>query len=170
LYFLPSKSEHESPGEKTGERSAGGLAKGKSSFTSDYAAAMARNRTHLQVALELAAFVRVLAHEMSLEDFTSVEGEVFTYIFALMHSTDNIRRLAGVAALDALIGVPSADEEKKAIKFASTLSNGLRANDVSYEYLAAVTKALGRMADVDYVEFEVTRALEWLRYERSDRR
>jgi hypothetical protein len=38
--------------------------------------------------------------------------------------------------------------------------------------LSAVSKALGHMAkkNVDFVESEVTRALEWLRTERSDRR
>ena len=92
----------------------------------------------------------------------------------LIHSTDNGKRLAGVAALHSFIGMPSSDEEKKAIKFASTLSNGLRAQGVTYEFLAGITDALGLMAlgttNVDYVEFKLTRALEWIRYERSDRR
>jgi hypothetical protein len=38
-----------------------------------------------------------------------------------VHSLESIdRRMAGIAALDGLIEVPSADEEKKAIKFANT--------------------------------------------------
>ena len=82
----------------------------------------------------------------------------------------------GLAALDALIVVeaPSADEEKKGIKFANALSNGLRSANGDFEFLSAVSKALGHMAlrtaNVDFVESEVTRALEWLRTERSDRR
>ena len=141
----------------------------------DYGTSMAKIRANRDVAMELAAFVRVLAHEMSLEEFAAAESDVFTSIFSMMHATtDNSKRLAGVAALYALIGVPSSDEEKKAIKFANNLSNGLRANNVDYEFLSAVSKALGRMAmgasNIDYVEFEITRALEWLRIERSDRR
>jgi hypothetical protein len=69
---------------------------------------------------------------------------------------------------------PSADEERKAIKFANTLSNGLRTAKGDFEFLSAVSKALGHMAkrtaNVDFVESEVTRGLEWLQTERSDRR
>jgi len=153
-----------------------GIQSGKSGLApmSDYGTCRARSRANRQAALELAAFVRVLGHEMSLERFALVEADVFKSIFALVHSADNVNRVAGVVALDSLIDVPSADEEKKAIKFANNLSNGLRSNNVDYEFLAAVSKALGRMAtgaaNVDYVEFEITRALEWLRTERSDRR
>jgi hypothetical protein len=133
-----------------------------------------KNQFNLLVARELAAFITLLAHEMPLEEFSIVEAEVFSSIFALIHSADNEKRLAGVAALECFIGVPSSDEEKKAIKFASTLSNGLRAHGVTFEFLAGITGALGIMArgatNVDYVEFELTRALEWLRYDRSDRR
>ena len=82
--------------------------------------------------------------------------------------------MAGLAALDALLAAPSADEERKAIKFANTLSNGLRAAHGDFEFLSAVSKALGHMAkrtaNVDFVEAEVTRALEWMRTDRSDRR
>ena len=147
--------------------------KGATSYMADYGISVAQSRANRQTAMDLASFVRVLTHEMN-EEFASVENEIFTSIFALVHSTDNHKRIAGVAALDALIGVASSDEEKKAIKFANNLSNGLRANNVDYEFLNAVSQALGRMAmgatNVDYVEFEITRALEWLRTERSDRR
>ena len=111
---------------------------------------------------------------MSIEDFGTVESEVFKLVFALVHSTDKDRKMAGLAALDALLYAPSADEEKKSIKFANTLSNGLRVANGDYEFVSAVSQALGHMAlrtaNVDFVESEVTRALEWLRTERSDRR
>ena len=158
------------------EVNGGSSKKGKNSFSPmvDYGTCKARSRANRQASLEFAAFVRVLAHEMSLEQFAAVETEVFTAIFALVHSNDSINRLAGVAALDALIDVPSADEEKKQIKFANNLSNGLRANNVEYEFLAAIAGALGCMAvgaaNLDYGEFEITRSLEWLRTDRSDRR
>lgn len=142
--------------------------------TADYGASLVRDRANHQAAAELSSLLWILAHEMSLEDYGAVESEVFTSVFALVHSKENERRMAGLAALDALIDAPSADEEKKAIKFANTLSNGLRSAHGDYEFLSAVSKALGHMAtrtaNVDFVESEVTRALEWLRTERSDRR
>jgi hypothetical protein len=127
-----------------------------------------------RLAQELSAFVGGLAHEMSLDEFAAVENDLFTAIFALLNSKDNHEnRLAGIIAIDTLVEVSSADEEKKAIKFANSLSSALRASG-DYDFLAGVAHALGRMAmgsaNVDYVEFEVTRSLEWLRVERSDRR
>jgi hypothetical protein len=141
---------------------------------SDYRASLVRDRANKEAAAELSSLLWILAHEMSLEDYGTVESEVFTSVFGLVHSQENEKRMAGLAALDALIDAPSADEEKKAIKFANTLSNGLRSAQGDYEFLSAVSKALGHMAtrtaNVDFVESEVTRALEWLRTERSDRR
>ena len=54
--------------------------------------------------------------------------------------------MAGVAALDELLGVPSPDEERKAIRFGKNLSHGLKAQAASYEFLSAVAAALGKMA------------------------
>ncbi|EEC46831.1 predicted protein [Phaeodactylum tricornutum CCAP 1055/1] len=126
-----------------------------------------------RAAAELASLLWTLAHEMSVEDFGAVESEVFTLVFALVHAPDKESRMAGLAALDGLLVAPSADEEKKAIKFANALSTGLRAANGDYEFFSAVSKALGHMAmrisNVDFVEAEVTRALEWLRTGRSDR-
>ncbi|GKY96129.1 hypothetical protein MPSEU_000573100 [Mayamaea pseudoterrestris] len=140
----------------------------------DYKQSIMRERTNQQAASELASLLWVLSHEMSLEDFGIVESEVFSSVFGLVHSADKIKRMAGLACVDALLSVPSADEEKKAIKFANTLSNGLRAAHGDYEFLSAVARALGHMAqraaNVDFVESEVTRALEWLRTDRSERR
>lgn len=142
--------------------------------SSDYQASLVRDRANQQAAAELASLLWILAHEMSLEDYGSVENEVFTSVFAFVHSQDADRRVAGLSALDALIDAPSADDEKKAIKFANTLSNGLRSAHGDYEFLSAVSKALGHMAkrtaNVDFVESEVSRNLEWLRTDRSDRR
>lgn len=144
----------------------------------DYHFSLVRDRANQLAAAELASFLWVLAHEMSLEDYGTVESNVFSAVFTLVHSSNNKHhRMAGLAALDALLEAPSADEERKAIKFANTLSNGLRASHTGdYEFLSAVARALGHMAEktanVDFVESEVTRGLEWLRMEpaRSDRR
>ena len=137
----------------------------------EYQQSLLKDRANQQAAAKLASLLWVLAHEMTLEDYGAVESTVFTAVFALVHSPN---RMAGLAALNALLAAPSADEEKKAIKFANTLSTGLRAAAGDFEYLRAVSQALGHMAtraaNVDLVESEVTRALEWLRTERSDRR
>lgn len=145
-----------------------------------------------EVANELVSFVKVLANEMSLEDFASVEDEVLGSVFKLMHSSKVRQKMAGVAAINALVGMsPSADEERKAVKCANALGNCLRSvniaknhndcssgdcaeSDAGYQFLDAVARALGRMArgaaDVDYVECEAARALEWLRTNRTVRR
>jgi hypothetical protein len=140
----------------------------------EYKLSLVQDRANQQAASQLASLLWILSHEMSLEDYGIVESEVFSSVFGLVHSTKKEKRMAGLACVDALLAVPSADEEKKAIKFANTLSTGLRAANGDYEFLNAVSRALGHMArrtaNVDFVESEVTRALEWLRTERSERR
>ena len=144
------------------------------SSVEEYKRSLVRDRSNQQAASELAGLLWVLSHEMSLEDYGIVESQVFSSVFGLVHSMEKEKRMAGLACVDALLAVPSADEEKKAIKFANTLSTGLRAAHGDYEFLSAVSRALGHMArrtaNVDFVESEVTRALEWLRTDRSERR
>lgn len=140
----------------------------------EYFNSLMRNRANKVAASELASLLWLLAHEMSSEDYGAVESDVFKLVFSLVHSSERDKKIAGLAALDALLSAPSADEEKKSIKFANTLSNSLRAAAGDYEFSSAVSQALGHMAmrtaNVDFVEAEVARALEWLRTERSDRR
>ncbi|KAL3925176.1 MAG: hypothetical protein SGILL_000584 [Bacillariaceae sp.] len=162
--FAPVSPQH-------GSNSAGSLS--GQSPSNDYKTSVERDDANLRAANELASLLWICAHEMSLEEYGIVESETFSRVFALIHSVDDLdRRMAGLAALNALIEAPSADEEKKAIKFANTISGGLRSAQGNYEFLSAATKALGHMArrNVDFVESEITRALEWLRTERSDRR
>ncbi len=172
-YLLMASTKNQSrSGEATGEGSASSV---NAASMADYGTCLARDRANRRVALKLAAFVRVLSHEMSLEEFAAVEDEIFSSILALMHSSDCNKRLAGVAAIDALIGVPSADEEKKSTKFAKNLSYGMKAANVDFLFLSSVTRSLGKIflgsSNVDYVECEVIRAMEWLKTkERSDRR
>ena len=49
-----------------------------------------------------------------------------------------------------------------------------KASNVDYEFLAEVTKALGKMTfggtNVDYIETVIKRVPEWLKRDRSDRR
>ncbi len=140
----------------------------------EYKACLDNDRANGVAATQLAAFVRILSHEMSLEEYAGVEEEIFSHVLALMHSTDPKERLAGVTAIDALIGVTSADEEKKSTKFAKNLSYAMKAVNADYLFLSGITKSLGkiflRSSNVDYVEYEVIKAIEWLKKERSDRR
>ena len=172
-FCLPASAQKHLPAPST-DASGSSSSRNPNNTSLDYGASLVRDRANQQAANELSSLLWILAHEMSLEDYGTVESEIFTSVFALVHEAENERRMAGLAALDALIDAPSADEEKKAIKFANTLSNGLRSAHGDYEFLSAVSKALGHMAtrtaNVDFVESEVTRALEWLRTERSDRR
>lgn len=152
---------------------AGSIGNTSGSNVDEYQASLIRDRANQLAASELASLLWVLAHEMSLEDFSEHESEVFSAVFGLVHSGEKEHRLAGLAAVDALLATPSADEEKKAIKFANTLATGLRLHG-DYEFLSGVSRALGTMAkrtsNADFVESQITQALEWLRAERSDRR
>mmetsp|Transcript_20902 Transcript_20902/g.45314 ORF Transcript_20902/g.45314 Transcript_20902/m.45314 type:complete len:3366 (+) Transcript_20902:339-10436(+) len=153
-----------------------GIDSSSASGAVDYHTSLLRQRGNLRASLELASFMRLLSNEMPQDIFAAVESEVFSKVFSLVHSkalrADD--RLAGVAALDALLTVPSANEERRAIRFGNNLSNGLKAAYADYEFLHAIARALGRMAmgaaNVDRVEFEIGRSLEWLRSDRSDRR
>ena len=142
----------------------------------DYPTSILRQRANRRASLELASFMRLLSNEMPQEAFVVVEAEVYKKVFSLMQSktTRSDDRLAGVAALDALLSVPSSNEEAKAIRVSNALSNGLKAPHADYEFLHAVARAIGRMAfgstNVDVVEFEITRSLEWLQSDRSDRK
>lgn len=171
LGFLFSSQPGSSNGSKTGS---GDVNETTKSSRSEYMKSIARERANKEAAAELSSVLWILAHEMSLETYGIIESEVFTLVFALIHAKEREKRMAGIAALDAMIEAPSADEERKAIKFANTLSKGLRSALGDYEFLSAAAKALGHMAmrstNVDFVESEITTALEWLRMERSDRR
>lgn len=106
-----------------------------------------RDRENQRAAAELANLLWTLAHEMSLEDFGAVESQVFTAVFGLVHEYGNSSsRIAGLVAVHALLSAPSADEEKKSIKFANTLSQALRTAGGDFEFLSLVSGALGRMA------------------------
>ena len=189
---------------------------------------MVRQQQYERAATKVASLMGTFAHEMSLEDYGTVESTVFSRVFALVHvprsqssssqTTNNnnnnhgqslspsslrnnsighgpqfvvilissvttntstgatAHRMAGLAALTALLDGPSADEERKGIKFAYTLSQALRQGaGGDFEFLQATAQALGRMAQTtpnifDFDEYEVTRVLEWLHTERSDRR
>ena len=111
----------------------------------DYHQARMEWKRHQRTATELANLLWTLSHEMSLEDYGMVESTVFSRIFAMVHGS---RSMAGLAALTALLDAPSADEERRSIKFAYTLSQALRNGAGDFEFLQATAIALGRMAQL----------------------
>ena len=133
------------------------------------------HRENIKAASELAVLMTTLSHEVTLEEYAEIEAKVFRSIFKLVHHGETIlHKMAGIAALDAVMDCPSAEEEKKTIKFANILSSSLRNGRGNFDFLSAVCKALGHMAtqasNVDFVENEIMSSLERLRNGRSDRR
>ena len=108
--------------------------------TPDIRSSILRARSNASASSELASFITLLSNEMSQERFAGVESEVYSRVFALVQSrgTGADDRLAGVAAIDALVGVPSSDESYRAVRFGNSLSNG------EFSTVAVFYGALGR--------------------------
>ena len=80
----------------------------------------------LQAAYQLRRVVARAARETSGETFGRFEDELYGALFRAVHHGRTLEnRLGGVAALEALIGAPSAEPEGKGSKFADVLSSGL---------------------------------------------
>lgn len=112
--------------------------------------------------------VEIAARELSLENFGKFENELYQQIFSLVRSDAVCDIQGGIHAIQELIDCSSAATESKVIKFANTLSKALKVN-TNFSVLEFVAEALGCMArhapaaHDDYVDFELNRALEWLR-------
>ena len=136
-------------------------------------------------AYQLRRLVSRAAREMSGETFGRFEDELYSTLFRMVHHGGDVEeRLGGVAAIEALVGAPSAEPETKGIKFANVLSNALKqccvgdgrggsspclgSPEGQRQFVTRTAAALGRLArrgpasSGDHVEFEVGRALEWL--------
>ncbi|EGB02332.1 hypothetical protein AURANDRAFT_68981, partial [Aureococcus anophagefferens] len=136
-------------------------------------------------AYQLRRLVSRAAREMSGETFGRFEDELYSTLFRMVHHGGDVEeRLGGVAAIEALVGAPSAEPETKGIKFANVLSNALKqccvgdgrggssqflgSPEGQRQFVTRTAAALGRLArrgpasSSDHVEFEVGRALEWL--------
>ena len=127
-------------------------------------------------AVEIKAHVEAAARELSFVRFDAFESELYRLIFSYVLKGEGLgEKLGGILALRELIDCTSAAAEGKVIKFAQTLSLALSDN-TDYALLELVAVALGHMArnspvsQVDYVESELVRALEWLRDPASHRR
>ena len=114
----------------------------------------------LQAAYQLRRVVARAARETSGETFGRFEDELYGALFRAVHHGRTLEnRLGGVAALEALIGAPSAEPEGKGSKFADVLSSALRRccegdrpsgalkeNDARREFVTRCAAALGRPA------------------------
>ncbi|KAK9241824.1 armadillo-type protein [Lipomyces tetrasporus] len=130
-----------------------------------------RNRSAEKLRDHLLAVVR----ELPIDQFTRYNNDVNRRIFELIHSTDTYDKLGGITAIDKLIDFDGTEENAtKITRFANYLRIVIPSNDVDAMRIAA--KALGRLAipggtlTVDFVEFEVKRALEWLQSDRQETR
>ena len=127
------------------------------------------------------------------ESFSKFLTELNRKVFELVSSTDPNHTAGGILAIDELIDVPS-EKNEKIIRFANYLrmvfSSSKRGSSSSSnsgggsgsssatdsETLRLASRALGHLArsggslTVDFVEFEVTRALEWLQSDRFENR
>jgi len=120
-----------------------------------------------QASTEMKFHVEAAARELSLERFSSFENSLFMTIFNFVQSENMGDKLGGIVAIRELIDCTSASAEGKIIKFASTLAIALK-NNTDFAIIELVADALGYMArfssasQVDYVERELDRSLEWL--------
>lgn len=134
-----------------------------------------------QAASKIRELVWRAGRELGVE-MQRFEEILYNNLFTLVHSKVLDEKLGGVVAIEALIGAPSAESEMKGIKFANGLSNALKQQcnvrlqgGASAEFVTRAAAALGRLAkrgpasSSEHVEFEVTRALEWLQYSGSRR-
>jgi len=127
-------------------------------------------------AVDIKAHVEVAARELSLVRFGAFENELYRTLFSHVVKGESIgEKLGGVLAIRELIDCTSAAAEEKVTKFAQTLAHALN-DGTDYGLLELVAEALGHMArnspvsQVDYVENELVRALDWLRGNQSHRR
>jgi FKBP12-rapamycin complex-associated protein len=115
----------------------------------------------------LCAHVEAEARDMFGERFNAYMTGLNTRILELVNSTSIAEKLGGIAAIDRLINLETEENATKITRFATHIQNSLpHANATVTEKVA---EALGHLAraggtlTAEFVEFEVRRALEWLR-------
>ena len=118
-------------------------------------------------AAELRQHVEAEAREMVGERFVKYMTDLNRKLFELVNSDVVDEKLGGIGAIDQLIDLESEDNSTKITRFANYLRMSLPNSSVPV--MEAAAKALGHLAraggtlTADFVEFEVRRALEWLR-------
>ncbi|KAK9465831.1 armadillo-type protein [Lipomyces arxii] len=130
-----------------------------------------RNRAAEELRENLQSVIR----ELPIDQFSRYNNEVNRRIFDCLHNAETSDKLGGIAAIDKLIDFDGTEENTtKITRFANYLRMVIPSND--FEAMRAAAKALGRLAipggilTVEFVEFEVKRALEWLQSDRQESR
>lgn len=120
-----------------------------------------------QGAHQLQEQVRLVHRDNSAELST-----IFAAVYQLINSDELAEKQGGIMAVDDLIGVSVSENETKIIRFANYL-RGVFMNVTDGDTLVLAASTLGHLAKAggpmtsDFVEFEVKRALEWLRSDRD---
>jgi serine/threonine-protein kinase mTOR len=123
---------------------------------------------------EIRNYVEKQEREMAAETFAKFMKEVHRHLFRLINSTMAQDKIAAILAINNLIEIDFDDTRGRhtTVQFANYLRSVLTAPDSSVLLLAS--KTLGRLVKkdstltVEFVEFEVKRALEWLEGDRYD--
>ncbi|KAF9437779.1 phosphatidylinositol kinase- protein kinase tor1 [Entomortierella beljakovae] len=140
-------------------------------LTSDLKASLQNEKAMNVCTLKLKEYVTHTSRELSGEELTKFNVEVNGIIIALVQSADSDDRLCGVLIIDNLIGVE--DEDNTETRFASYLRQFFP-SDVPTMTVAA--RVLGKLAQqkgpytADFVQFEFSRAMEWLAGDRQEAR
>ncbi|EFA77745.1 protein kinase [Heterostelium album PN500] len=133
-----------------------------------------KEEDRIKASKNLRNYVITQSREMSNENFTKFMQDVNVIIFELVNSNGIAEKIGGILAIDELIDVDYDENAAKITKLANYLRIALSTNDQTVMQMAS--KALGRLArssgtlTAECVEFEVTRALEWLSGDRYENR
>ncbi|KYQ91695.1 protein kinase [Tieghemostelium lacteum] len=133
-----------------------------------------KEEDRIKASKSLKNYVITQSREMTNENFTKFMQDVNNLIFELVNSSGVNEKIGGIMAIDELIDVDYDENATKITRLANYLRIGLCSND--YTVMLMASRALGRLArssgtlTAECVEFEVTRALEWLSGERYEAR
>eukprot|EP01132_Coremiostelium_polycephalum_P002833 gene2833-3519_t len=135
-----------------------------------------REEDRIKAAKNLRNYVISQSREITNENFTKFMQDVNNLIFELVNSSGVPEKIGGILAIDELIDVDYDENATKITRLATYLRTGLTSNDFTVMYMAS--KSLGRLVrtsstgtlTAECVEFEVTRALEWLSGDRYETR
>ncbi|EAL66546.1 protein kinase, Atypical group [Dictyostelium discoideum AX4] len=134
-----------------------------------------KEEDRVKASKNLKSYVISQSREMTNENFTKFMNELNNnLIFELVNSSVIPEKIGGIMAIDELIDVDYDENATKITRLANYLRIGLGFNDFTVMLMAS--KALGRLArssgtlTAEFVEFEVTRALEWLSGDRIEAR
>ncbi|KAF8928817.1 armadillo-type protein [Dissophora ornata] len=142
-------------------------------LTSDLKASLNNEKARNQCTQTLKDYVTLTSRELADEELTKFYGEINSIIKTLAQSGDSDDKLCEALIIDTLIGIDDEDNTAQETRFANYLRQ-LFPSDVPTMTVAA--RALGKLAQqggpfmADFVEFELTRAIEWLAGDKQEAR